>query len=405
MTAAGTAGRPAMAPAMLLWLITGSLMLQPLSTDLYLPTLPHLGSYFAVSPAVVQQTLSLFIIGFGVAQLLSGPLSDRYGRRPVLLGGLWIYLLASLACAAAPAMSVLVAARFVQAVGCCTAVVVARALIRDVYAPSEGARVIAKASSLLSAAPLLGPIAGGFLQVQFGWRSAFLVLAAFCAAVAFSASRWLRETNAAPDPGALRPAALAAGYRAIAGHAGFWAYALPGALSYAGIFVFISGSAFALIEVLGVSTEAYGFCYALGVCGYLSGTLVCRRLLPVLGIDRTLGVGVTVAAVGAALFAACVLAGLQHWAVVVGGQFLAMAAHGINFPCAQAGSVAPFPERAGAAAGLMGAVAMVAAFPIGTWVGASHDGTLLPLALIDAVAAGALFLAARLSRASRRLHR
>ncbi|MBL8491684.1 MAG: MFS transporter, partial [Rhodocyclaceae bacterium] len=125
MTAAGTAGRPAMAPAMLLWLITGSLMLQPLSTDLYLPTLPHLGSYFAVSPAVVQQTLSLFIIGFGVAQLLSGPLSDRYGRRPVLLGGLWIYLLASLACAAAPAMSVLVAARYVQAVGSCTAVVVA----------------------------------------------------------------------------------------------------------------------------------------------------------------------------------------------------------------------------------------------------------------------------------------
>ncbi|MBL8488013.1 MAG: multidrug effflux MFS transporter [Rhodocyclaceae bacterium] len=387
---------------MLLWLITGSLMLQPLSTDLYLPTLPHLGAYFAVSPAAVQQTLSLFVIGFGVAQLVSGPLSDRYGRRPVLLGGLWVYLLSSLTCALAPAMPVLVAARFVQAVGCCTAVVVARALIRDVFEPAEGARMIAKASSLLSAAPLLGPILGGFLQVQFGWRSAFLVLVAFCAALAFSATRWLRETNSAPNPEALRPAHLAAGYRAIAGHGAFWAYTLPGALSYAGIFVFIAGSSFALIQVLGVSTEAYGFCYALGVCGYLGGTLVCRRLLPRLGIDRTLRVGVAVAAAGAVLFAGCIFAGVHHWAVVVAGQFLAMAAHGINFPCAQAGSVAPFPDRAGAAAGLMGAVTMLAALAVGTWVGQSHDGTLTPLAWIDAAAAGTLALAAAATRRHRR---
>ena len=399
---AGPDRRAGMAPAMLLWLISGSLMLQPLSTDLYLPTLPHLGAYFAVSPAAVQQTLSLFVIGFGVAQLVSGPLSDRYGRRPVLLGGLWIYLLASLACAAAPAMGILVAARFVQAVGCCTAVVVARALIRDVYEPAEGARVIAKASSLLSAAPLLGPIAGGFLQVQFGWRSAFLVLVAFCAAVTFSANRWLVETNGAKNPDALRPGHLVAGYRAIAADGRFWAYTLPGALSYACIFVFISGTSFALIRVLGVSTEAYGFCYALGVSGYLTGTLVCRRVLPRMGMDRTLRVGVTVAGVGALLFAVCILAGLHHWAIVVAGQFLAMGAHGINFPCAQAGSVAPFPDRAGAAAGLMGAVAMVAALATGTWVGASHDGTLMPLAWIDAAAAGSLALAAWATRRHRR---
>ena len=170
-----------MTPATLLWLITGSLMLQPLSTDLYLASLPHLTSYFSATPAAVQQTLSMFVIGFGSAQLLSGPLSDRYGRRPVLVGGLATYLLASLACALAPSLSLLVAGRFIQAVGCCTAVVVARAIIRDAYAPAEGARMLAKASSLLSLVPIFGPIAGSYLQVGFGWRAAFGVHALFCA--------------------------------------------------------------------------------------------------------------------------------------------------------------------------------------------------------------------------------
>ena len=166
-----------MTPTTLLWLVTGCLMLQPLSTDLYLASLPSMASDFAVSPAAVQQTLSLFVFGFGAAQLISGPLSDRHGRRPVLIGGLSVYLLASLACALSPALDWLVAARFVQAIGCCTAVVVARAIIRDAYSPAEGARVLAKASSLLSLAPILGPILGGYLQVSFGWRAAFVALA------------------------------------------------------------------------------------------------------------------------------------------------------------------------------------------------------------------------------------
>ncbi len=140
-----------MSPSFLLLLITGCLALQPLSTDLYLPSLPHMATAFGVGPDAVQHTLSLFVLGFGGAQLISGPLSDRYGRRPVLLGGLATYAAASLACAVAPSLTLLVAGRFVQALGCSTAVVVARAIIRDAYSPAEGARVIAKASSLLNA--------------------------------------------------------------------------------------------------------------------------------------------------------------------------------------------------------------------------------------------------------------
>lgn len=385
-----------MSPTTLLLLITGCLMLQPLSTDLYLPSLPHLATDFAVSPAAVQQTLSLFVIGFGSAQLISGPLSDRYGRRPVLLAGVSVFLLASLACMLAPTLGWLVAARFIQSVGCCTAVVVARAIIRDAYSPAEGAKVLAKASSLLAAAPLLGPVLGGYLQVHFGWRAAFAAISLVGFIVCVAALRNLRETNHTPNPDAMKLSGLSAAYREVIATPAFWAYALPGALSYAAIFAFISGSSFALIRVLGVSTQTYGILYAIGVAGYLTGTLVGRRLLGRIGIDRTLGRGTLLGLVGGLCFFALVSAGVQHWALVIAAQYLVMAAHGINFPCTQSGSVAPFPRQAGAAAGLFGFITMAVALLAGLWVGASHDGSLRPLALIVATVTAIVFVVTRL---------
>ena len=385
-----------MSPTTLLWLITGCLMLQPLSTDLYQPSLPHLAAYFSSTPAAVQQTLSLFVIGFGTAQLVSGPLSDRYGRHPILMGGLATYLVASIACALAPSMFLLIAARFVQATGCCTAVVVARAIIRDAYTPADGARMIAKASSLLSMAPLFGPIVGGYLQINFGWRAAFGVHTLFCALLAWAAWRWLEETNVRKDPAATRLSCLARGYVQIASTPAFWAYTLPGALSYSAIFVFISGSSFVLIQVLGVPTEYFGYCFAFGVLGYLAGTIVCRRLLGRIGLGPTLTAGTTLSLLGGLSYAALTLAGVHHWTVVLGCQFMIMCAHGINFPCAQAGAVAPFPQQAGAAAALLGFFTMVAALLVGTWVGFSYDGTLVPMALTSAGVGILLFASARM---------
>ncbi len=390
-----------MSPTTILWLIAGCLMLQPLSTDLYLASLPHLAGDFAVAPAAVQRTLTFFVVGFGCAQLISGPLSDRFGRRPVVLWGLGIYIVASVACALAPTLDALVAMRFVQAVGCCTAAVVARALIRDLYEPAEGAKTMAKASSLLALAPIFGPILGGYLQVGFGWRAAFVFHTFFCIALAAAAWRWLAETNLHRDLEATRPAKLVAVYRRLAGADSFWAWTLPGALSYAAIFAFISGSSFVLIDILGVPTEFYGYGFAFGVTGYLSGTIVCRRLLARRGLAATLDVGAALSLASGLLFLALVLAGVAHWAVVVGCLFVTMFAHGINFPCAQTGAVAPFPREAGAAAGLLGFFTMVAGFVTGTWVGASHDGTLLPLALISAVIGMLLFASAQALRKKR----
>ncbi len=386
------------AHAPLLLLVTAFFMAQPLSTDLYLASLPSLAGYFDVPPATAQLTLSLFVLGFGLAQLITGPLSDRYGRRPVVLGGLSLYMFASILCSLAPHIWMLIGARFLQALGCCAVVVVSRALVRDAYAPEHGPRVVARAATWLSLAPIAGPILGSWLQVGFGWRAAFIALTLMAAALLVLAWRRLPETNLHKNPDATRIAGLAENYRSVLGARAFWAYALPGALSYGSIFVFISGLSFALIEVLGVPTAWFGYCHALGVSGYMVGTLVCRRLLPAHGIARMLHLGSMIALLTGIGFAVSVLAGFAHWSQVLLAEFSMMFSYGFIFPIAQSSAVTPFPRQAGTAAGLMGALYMGVAFLVGNAVGATHDGTLLPLALISCVLGTLIFASAHAIR-------
>lgn len=377
-----TSPLPPFAHAPLLALITAFLMLQPLSTDLYLASLPGLSLAFEVPPSTVQLTLSLFVIGFGGAQLIIGPLSDRFGRRPVLLCGLALYVVASALCGLSQSIGMLVAARFLQALGCCAAVIIARAIVRDAYDPAHSMRVVAKASTWLSLAPIFGPILGSYLQVAFGWRAAFVALGLFSAGV-LALSAWrLPETNRHKDPRATELSGLLANFRHVLGAREFWAHALPGALSYGGIFSFISGSSFVLIQVLHVPTAWFGYCFAFGVSGYMSGTILCRRLLHTLGARRAFRFGSAVSVGSGVFFLLAVAAGVAHWSLVLVAMFLTMGAHGINFPIAQSGAVTPFPQQAGTAAGLMGALYMGIAFAVGTVVGATHNGTLYPLALI-----------------------
>ena len=386
----------AYAHAPVLLLIIGFLMLQPLSTDLYLASLPSLATVFAVPASKVQLTLSMFVAGFGGAQLVIGPLSDRHGRRPVLLGGLGLYVGASLLCAAAPGIDLLIVARFLQALGCCSAIIIARAIVRDAYAPADSAGVIARASSWLSLAPLLGPILGSYLQVTFGWRAAFVAHSILGACLLVAVMLRLPETNVHKNPRATELAGLLENFRLVLGAREFWANALPGALSYGAIFAFISGSSLVLIRVLQVPTAWFGYCFAFGVSGYLGGTILCRRLLPRFGQGATQRIGATASLAAGALFLAGVKLGAIHWTLVAAAMFLTMGAHGINFPIAQSGAVTPFPQQAGTAAGLMGALAMAVAFLVGTVTGATFDGTLTPLALIVCALGAAIFASVRL---------
>ena len=380
--------------APLLFLLTVLLGLQPLSTDLYLPSLPQLAADLGVSAAAAQSTLSVFIAGFALMQLVVGPLADRFGRRPVVLGGALAYLAASVLGTFAPTLGWLVFARLGQSLGLCCTVLCARAIVRDLYDPEAGARVLAHALGWMTLITLLGPIVGGGLSTLFGWRSAFATLSLVGAVLVATAFAWLPESNRHRNPRALAPRALASTYLEILRSRDFRAFALTGTGSYCALFSFISGSSFVLIRVLGLTPTQYGVAFGVVTLGFLPGTLLTRRVQPVLGIRRTAMLGGAVACAASLTMAALAFAGVQTvWAVVV-PMFAMLFSHGLLQPTSQVGAIAAFPHAAGAAAALLGFLMHVAAALVGSWIGASLDGTTRPLAAtIGAIGTATAFAA------------
>lgn len=324
----------------------------PLSTDLYLPSLPAIGAAFGVEQTAVQLTLSVFLVGFAGGQLVYGPLSDRYGRRPALVGGLGLFILGSLFCAFAPSLETLVAARFVQALGAGCGPVIAVAVVRDLYEREAAARLMAHVATATSLAPALGPMLGGALQDAFGWRANFAALTLFGASATTLVLTTLAETNRLKNPEATRPRQVVANYLGLLRHRVFLAYVLVAAFGYGGIFAFISGSSFVFQERLGLTPQEFGFSFAVMVVGYLAGTIGAGRLMARLGVDRLIGLGTAIASVGGlAMFALSFLqlGGAAGVAAILAPVWLFSFGIGFVQPGARASAVSPFPHMAGAA--------------------------------------------------------
>lgn len=382
---------PLPVPPMASWrtavLLTALVAFGPLSTDLYLPSLPTLVAVFGSDPATVQLTLSVFLVGFAVSQLVYGPLSDRFGRRPVLLAGILLYLAASLACMVATSIEQLIAARFLQAVGACCGPVLGRAVVRDLYGRERAARILAYMAMAMALAPALGPVLGGYLTVGLGWRANFAVLAIFGALVLLGVWRLLAETNRQRDPEALNPRRLVANYLHLVGCRRYLGYVLCVSFAYSGIFAFISGSSFVLIGMLGLSPEHYGMAFGVAVVGYMVGSFGSGRLTLRLGIDRMIGIGTALCSLAGLAGLALALAGVVHLAAILAPMFLFLVGAAFILPNAMAGAVGPFPTMAGLASALLGFVQMGLAAVVGVLVGHLHDGTQLPMvATIAAVA-------------------
>jgi DHA1 family bicyclomycin/chloramphenicol resistance-like MFS transporter len=381
MTSSARLAAAGMTATTVMLLTAGLSMLQPLSTDLYLPTLPAIAAHFDASVATVQWTLSIFVAVFGLWQLAAGPLTDRYGRYPLVLLGVTVYAAASLLCMVAPSMTVLIAGRALQALGACSCLVGARGFVRDLYSPSEGARMLAAAATIMSFAPLLGPLIGAQLAGAFGWRAAFAALAVFASALTALAAWKLKETNRQLNPHALTPGPMLRVYGAVLRSPTFRAYTLTAAATYSGLFAFISGSSFVLMRTLGLSSTAFAFAFSTMVAGYLVGTLVCRRLLPRIGMQRTVAAGALLQASAGVAMAGLALAGVHVPAAIVAPMFFYGVSHGVVQPPSQAGAVAPFPANAGAAAALLGVLMMLIAAVVGAAVAAGYNGTVYPMTL------------------------
>lgn len=354
--------------------------IQPVTTDLYLPALPALTAGFGASMAQAQLTLSALLLAFGCSQLLWGPLSDRFGRRPILLWGLTAYVAASVGATLAQTMDLLVAWRVVQGVAMGAVVVCARAIVRDLYEPAEGARVMSKGLTGLGVLACLSAPVGGVIAWSFGWRYALFALAVFgCLALALTLLRF-QETVAIKNPSALRPATMLTVWRSILANPTFLAYSALSATSYGGLFTFLATSSFVFIQVLGLSNTAYGGLMFINSLFYIFGTFLCRRWLHRSGVQKAVALAaVFTLAGGTGMGVLAYLGVVSVWAIMV-PQVLFMVGHGIHQPCSQSGAVGPFPKSAGAASALNGFVMMLVAFAIGAYLGSHMDGTVRPLA-------------------------
>lgn len=369
--------------------------LLPISTDLYLPALPAIRRAFADSGALVQMTLSAFVIGFGVAHLFMGPLSDRYGRRPALLGGLVIYVIATIGCALAPNLVTLIAFRVLQGVGACGGSVMSRAIIRDLYEPARGAYVFSLITVAFTVIPMVAPLLGGSLTVWFGWRAAFLCLLAFSVLVLAATWTLLGETNRHRDPTATDPRRLAENFRHIAGNRSFRYYLLCCMFSYTGLFTYLSLSPFVLVEALGVPPEHYGLWFILGVLGHACGAFSCNRLVRFIPLPRLLIISASITSLGA--LAMLALSGIAHPLAVMGPMFLYLFGHGITSPLCMTGAVGPFPKLAGTASALFGFIQSAVAATVGQIAMRAYDGTALSLAWAVVITAACLVTTALLA--------
>jgi MFS transporter, DHA1 family, multidrug resistance protein len=368
-----------MSSSVIVILLTLLLGIQPVTTDLYLPALPALTEGFGAHTAQAQLTLSALLLAFGASQLIWGPLSDRFGRRPILLWGLGLYAAASVGAALAPSMQALVFTRALQGAAMGAAVMCARAVVRDLYLPEQGARVMSKGLSGLGLFAVVGPPLGGLVAQALGWRAALALLAVFGAiALAFVALRF-QETLCAPKLDALQPAALLRAWGQILRHPTFWAWALLQTASYGGLFTFLAASSFVFLKVYGLSPSAYGLWMCTTSGSYIAGTFLCRWLLPRMGIKRSVRVAGLLSLCGGCGVGLAGLAGWHEPLAFLLPFYLFMLGHGIHQPCSQSGALGPFPQMAGTAAALAGCVMMCVAFGVGQWLGWRIDGTVFPL--------------------------
>ncbi|MFG0584339.1 multidrug effflux MFS transporter [Pseudomonas sp. zjy_9] len=360
----------------------------PLAIDFYLPSFPTLAQQFATDVEHIQLSLAAYFVGIAIGQLFHGPLADRFGRRVPLLVGVALFAVGSLACAIAPSLEWLIAARFVQALGGCAGMVITRAVVRDLCDPLASAKVFSQLVLVMGLAPILAPLGGGLLLNTLGWPWIFHSLAIFATLCLLAVLRWLPETR----PQELAPAPLSGAfgqYRALLGNAPFMGYSLAGGVAMAGMFAYIAGSPFVFIELYGVPAEHYGWLFGSNAAGFVIMAQVNARLVraggPAVWLRRVVLVYLSS---GLCLLALAWWRPEQLWPLLV-PLFICVASLGCLLPNATACAMAGQGRHAGSASGLLGSMQFTVAASASALVAFLHDGSAVPMALVIALCGGA----------------
>ncbi|WP_317205184.1 multidrug effflux MFS transporter [Janthinobacterium sp.] len=359
------------------------------SIDIYLPSLPAMADALRASDAQMQLTLTLYMAGSALSMLLCGPLADRYGRRPVMLAGTVVYLLATLACACAQSAPVIIAARLFQALGGCSGTLIGRVMVRDRFAPDVQAGMLSRISMGMALSPVVAPLIGSLIALALGWRGVFATLAAVALLALAVVALLLPETRPAAAAGA-PPAGTVAVYLRLLRDAYFLRYALAIGFVYCTYFPFIAESSLLLQRTLHLSASAYALVFGATVTGYLIGSNLFRRLHARHGADRLIGAAVAVNAGGALLLLACTTWYPQALAAIVGPMLLIILSVGVAIPACQFAVLQPYAAIAGTASGLFFFIQMAITTLCGFVVGQMSDGSARPMAGVTAAASAAL---------------
>jgi MFS transporter, DHA1 family, multidrug resistance protein len=374
----------------------------PLSTDMYLPSLPSIASAFAADASRVQLTLSIYLVGFAMGQIFYGPISDKFGRKPAVLTGLLLYAVASAGCALATSIDMLVFFRFVQALGAAGPIVLARAIVRDLYDGARAGRELSRMGMIMGIVPALAPIIGGVMEPLFGWRSNFWAVLLAAGALAWVVSRHLPETLRARRLEPISFISILRGFGALLSHRGYRLYVTVSGLTYGGLFCFISGSSFVLQQTYGLSPLLFGLSFAVSVLGFITGTVIAQRVVGRLGLDGTIRIGVWLLALGGALMLTAMAYGPGWFGEVTLPMALYTMGVGLVLPQSSASSMMPFPDRAGAASSLLGLIQMSFAAGVGALLGTVLMKSPLLMPLFITVLGGATLLVFGMARGFQR---
>lgn len=385
------APRPSKGFILLLILISTT---SPLGINLYLPSLPAMSRDLQVDFVAIQFTLSLYLGGVALGQLFMGPLSDRFGRRPVLLVGLLLFALGSVMCMLAPNAGTLYLGRLVQALGGSAGIALGRAIVRDLFGRELAASMLGYVTMGVSLAPMLAPTVGGLLETFWGWRAAFAFLAAIGLTVFALSLMRLPETNQRLGSTQRRPPL--ADYAALMRSRAYWSFTLTNALTSCAFYSFIASASYVMIDILGRGPVEYGLYSALISTGYIAGNFVSGRFAVRVGIARLVSLGtiITIFAVGA--MAVLFASGVHHPLALFAPVMFLTLGNGLIIPCCIAGAISVKPEAAGAASGLIGSTQIGAGAIVAPLVGAMLTDSVWPLIAVMGISTVLSFITFRL---------
>lgn len=394
-TPAPAAGIAARRPMLITLMIASAL--SPLAINIYIPSMASIADDLVAEEAIVGLGLSLYLAATALIQLLAGPLSDRYGRRPVIIGGMVLFMVGTFMCIAAEGVWLFLAGRVVQAASA-TGIALSRAIVRDVYERERAAAMIGYVTMGFAVAPLLGPLVGGTIDTAFGWRMVFWLLAAIGALTLGLLLADLSETNAERGK-PMRDQFKNYGVLLAAGS--FWTYALVSALISAVFFAFLGGAPFVAVNILHMTPAAYGLWFGLCAAGYIAGNFVTAQLSERLGIKTLMVAGSATSMAAALLSLGFIASGWLTPLTLFGPMFIVGIGNGLATPTSTAGGISVVPHAAGAAAGMLGALQIgtgaLASF-IASLVATRYGGPLGLFALMSAFGLGSLVVALMVRR-------